>query len=124
MMYREGPLVRLINDFYGEPIDKPPVYMVPGHEQFPARYESVRLLRFLKHLRVSVRSTGENRSRAINGLSTNGADKEFFDTHEGTQISVADYFNQTLGLPLQYPSAICVIVRDILNYLLDYDILG
>ena len=125
IVYREGPLVRLINEFYRKPVDKPPVYMVPGHEQFPAaQYERVRLLRFLRHLRVSVRSTGEGRSRAVKGLTTNGADKEFFDTREGTRMSVADYFNPKLGLPLQYPSAICVIVRVILNYLLDYDILG
>ena len=121
IVYREGPLVRLINEFYGKPVDKPPVYMVPGHEQFPAQYEKVRLLRFLRHLRVSVRSTGESRSRSINGLTTNGADNEFFDTREGNVMSVADYFNQTLGLPLQYPSAICVVVRVVLDYLLGYD---
>ncbi|KJA19691.1 hypothetical protein HYPSUDRAFT_143440 [Hypholoma sublateritium FD-334 SS-4] len=108
-MYREGPLVRLINEFYGNSPDLPPLYMVPGHVRFPPQYAKVRLLRFLRNLRVSVCSTGEGRPRAINGLTTNGADAEFFDTREGARISVADYFNQ-IGLPLQYPSAICVVL--------------
>ncbi|KJA16837.1 hypothetical protein HYPSUDRAFT_58011 [Hypholoma sublateritium FD-334 SS-4] len=110
IVYREGPLVRLINEFYEKSPDLPPLYMVPVHRKFPPQYARVRLLRFLRHLRVSVRSTGEGRPRAINGLTTNGADNEFFDTREGTRMSVADYFKHTLELPLKYPSAVCVVL--------------
>ncbi|KAF9472086.1 argonaute-like protein [Pholiota conissans] len=109
VMYREGPLIHLCNDFFGRLIDQPPHYLTPGNAQFPSSYELSRLKRFITHIKIVVpRTTGQNRPRAITGLSTKGANALLFKTHEGATMSVAQYFNQATGSPLKFPGAICV----------------
>ncbi|KAF8173272.1 argonaute-like protein [Pholiota molesta] len=110
IMYKEGPLIHLCNEFLGRPAKLSPLYLAPGHAGFPDAYTLSRLKRFITHLRIVVPTTGQNRPRTILGLSTRGASGLQFTTRQNMTMSVAQYFNQVTGNPLQFPDVICIQV--------------
>ncbi|KAF8179654.1 argonaute-like protein [Pholiota molesta] len=110
IMYKEGPLIHLCNEFLGRPANLSPLYLAPGHAGFPDAYTLSRLKRFITHLRIVVPTTGQNRPRMILGLSTRGASGLQFTTRQNVTMSVAQYFQQVTGRPLRFPDVICVQV--------------
>jgi len=108
MMYKEGNLLHLCIDFFGRgPNTSPNDILVPGARFGDA--ERLRLQKFLSGVRVQVSTTG-TRERVVRGLSRQGANTLTFETQPGVKLTVAQYF-QSLGINLQYPSVICVLVR-------------
>lgn len=107
MMYKEGPLLNLCIDFFARAPNTSPNDILA--ETRIRDIERLRLQKFLSGVRVRVPTTGD-RERVVCGLSKQGADKLTFDTQAGVQMTVAQYF-QSLGMPLRYPSVICVLVR-------------
>ena len=106
MMYRAGTLIDLCLDFLGQ---QDPLVLSPA-KGFPDR-ERIRLGKFIKNVKVKIetKTSGPQRYRTIQGISRTGADKTMFD-HNGTQMSVAQYFKQQLNQPLRFPSLPCVEV--------------
>lgn len=108
MMYKAGTLIELCLDFLGRPGQEP--HLLSPAKGFPDR-ERLRLQKFLKGLQVKIetKTSGPSKFAGIRGISREGADKIMFD-HNGTNISVAQYFRQHLNQPLRYPSVICIEV--------------
>lgn len=107
MMYKEGPLLNLCIDFFGRaPHTSPDIILAEGRIR---DIERNRLQKFLSGVRVRVPTTGD-RERVVRGLSNRGANTLTFDTQAGGKMTVAQYF-QSIGMPLRYPSVICVLVR-------------
>lgn len=108
MMYRAGTLIDLCLDFLGRKGADPKI--LSPEQGFPDR-ERLRLQKFLKGLQVKIetKTSGPQRFGGVRGLSREGADKIIFD-HNGTKISVAQYFRQHLNQPLRFPSVICIEV--------------
>ncbi|KAF5318181.1 hypothetical protein D9619_012093 [Psilocybe cf. subviscida] len=107
LVYREGPLINLCNEFMGKPTNADPRYLT---STLSLRDRS-RLERFIFGIRITVSATtGVARARTITGLSTQGANAIMFTTRAGNTISVADYFRQAANRPLQYPNLLCVTI--------------
>ena len=104
-MYKEGPLLRLCLDFIGN-AQLRPQHLSPNHGL--RHYDRLKLQKFLSGLKIISRTTG-NKPRTIRRLSDQGADSLQFDNPSGGTITVANYFT-SIGMPLQYPSVICVQV--------------
>ncbi|RXW23179.1 hypothetical protein EST38_g2678 [Candolleomyces aberdarensis] len=103
IMYKRGSLIGLCL----EALDRPggdanllaPANGLPDHAR-------IKLQRFITGLSVTVDKTTGNKKRVIRSLSKQGADQITFD-HNGTTMTVARYFQQKLGRPLQYPRVLC-----------------
>lgn len=107
MMYKEGRLLNLCIDFFGRPSNTSP-NVILGEKNIKD-IERIKLQKFLSGVRVRVSTTGD-KERVVRGLSKQGANTLTFETQAGVQTTVAQYF-QSLGMPLQYPSVICALVR-------------
>ncbi|KAF7330092.1 Argonaute-like protein [Mycena kentingensis (nom. inval.)] len=73
----------------------------------------LRLGRFIAGVRVQTRDAGNSsvvRTRVIRRLHRQGADKVTFVMRAGGTKTVAEYFQQTTGRPLQFPWMLCVEV--------------
>jgi len=116
MMYRAGTLIDLCLDFLGQ---QDPLVLSPA-KGFPDR-ERIRLSKFIKNVKVKIetKTSGPQRYRSIQGMSRTGADQTMFD-HNGTQMSVAQYFKQQLNQPLRFPSLPCVEVGKGAMYPLEF----
>ncbi|KAF8963810.1 argonaute-like protein [Flammula alnicola] len=108
VMYKEGPLVELCNDFFGRPINSSPAYLSPT-QNFPDQ-QRIRLKKFLRGVRIVVpATTGQSKPRVITDVSSEGANTLQFTTHAGATMTVAQYF-QSLGRPLRSPTTVCAQV--------------
>lgn len=114
MMYKPGPLISLCLEFLNRPLNNPRA-LAPA-QGFPDR-ERLRLQRFLAGVRIVTPHTatagGVNRApRVVKKLSTAGANAITFTMHGGGgTMTVAQYFQNQLNRPLQFPNLICVEVR-------------
>jgi hypothetical protein len=76
----------------------------------------VKLARFLAGIRVETRDasrnpgSGASRARVVRKLTQQGASDVTFVMHEGRTMTVARYFQDTTGQPLQFPGLLCVEV--------------
>ena len=111
VMYKPGSLLDLCRQFFNKP---------DPNELAPRRgftdHERVRLQRFITGIRVFTRNPGtgvvdRNRTRVVKKLSTTGARDLPFLLHDGGQTTVAQYFQNTYNIPLQYPDVVCAEVR-------------
>ena len=109
VMYKRGPLLQLCKEFINR---QDPNALAP-RRGFPDR-ERVNLQRFLTGIRIYTRNpaTGVvgNRARVVKRLSSAGASELTFSLHNGGQMTVAQYFANTYGLPLNFPDVLCVEV--------------
>ncbi|KAJ2928490.1 hypothetical protein H1R20_g8598, partial [Candolleomyces eurysporus] len=103
IMYKRGPLIGLCLEALDRPGGDPnllaPASGLPDHAR-------IKLQRFITGLQVTVDKTTGNKKRVIRSLSKQGADQITFD-HNGATMTVARYFQQKLGRPLQYPRVLC-----------------
>ena len=118
MMYKQGPLLNLCIDFFGRAPNTSPLTILA--ERQLRDIERVRLQKFLSGVRVRVFITTGDRERVVRGLTKQGANRLTFSTREGTQMTVAEYF-QSLGVILQYPSVICAVVRNQIHLYASFD---
>lgn len=109
-MYKSGSLLRLCLEYLRK--DHPTQLF---KQNLPER-EFLRLQRFISGIRILTPTTGAGgriaaTPRVIKKLTRVSAREEMFTLREGGQMSVADYFKQTLNKPLQFPDVICAEVR-------------
>ncbi|KAF5311527.1 hypothetical protein D9611_011545 [Ephemerocybe angulata] len=112
MMYKRGPLLDLcleiIRDAPGGPTGNINPLLLSSDHGLPAHIP-LQIERFIKGVQVVVETTGNGKKRVVRSVTKVGAHKLTFD-HNGTQMTVAQYFNQRLGRPLRYPTVLCVEV--------------
>ena len=112
MMYKSGPLIELCLDVCIDSLRLPPranfnrnPNMLSYEGGLKDEYR-IPLARFVKGMQVIVEGGAR---RVIRGLSNRGAHKITFENN-GTQMTIAQYFRQKRGRPLQYPEVICAEV--------------
>ena len=110
VMYKKGPLLELCKEF----IERSDPNALAPRRGFPDR-ERVKLQRFLTGIRIWTKNpkTGRidrTRARIVKKLSSAGANDLTFSLREGGQMTVAQYFRNTYGTPLNYPDVLCVEV--------------
>lgn len=119
-MYQSGSLLRVCLEYLKK--DHP---MQLFRKNLPER-ELIRLQRFVAGMRIVTNypvggpasgGKADNMPRVIKRLSRLSAREEVFSLREGGQMSVADYFRQTMNRPLNFPDVICVEVRDLCRHL-------
>jgi eukaryotic translation initiation factor 2C len=107
MMYKSGPLIGLVLDFFGR---NDPNILSPA-SGFPDR-ERLRLQRFLAGVRITTPHTNGTRpahARVVKKLSTAGANSISFTMSTTNQtLTVAQYFHNLFNRPLRYPGILCV----------------
>ncbi|KAF7351067.1 Argonaute-like protein [Mycena sanguinolenta] len=109
-MYKKGPLLRLCLEY----IKKDHPNALSPLSGFPDR-ERLRLQRFISGIRILTTHVGPDGQkhttpRVLKKLSQAGANRLSFSMRDGTSMTVADYFRQTLNKPLQFPDVICAEV--------------
>ena len=106
-MYKSGRLVDLALEFLN--ISETPNALAPRHG-LPYR-EYRRLQRFISGIKVVIsRTKNLNRPRLVKNLTREGARDRNFETGDGQIITVAEYFQKHLNIPLQFPDVICAEV--------------
>ncbi|KAF8980636.1 argonaute-like protein, partial [Cyathus striatus] len=108
VMYKPGPLIRLCLEFLRRKDLNNPLALSPkrGFSNEKRR----ELQRFLGGLRVVTKHSGREREYTVKKLSEVGANELKFTKHDGTEMTVANYFRIDLNHPLQYPDILCVVV--------------
>ncbi|KAJ7765995.1 ribonuclease H-like domain-containing protein [Mycena olivaceomarginata] len=109
VMYQPGPLINLCLSFLGQ---NDPLILSRNLDD----RRRVKLARFLAGIRVETRDTSRNpgsgasRARVVRKLTQQGASDVTFVMREGRTMTVARYFQDTTGQPLQFPGLLCVEV--------------
>ncbi|KAJ7778889.1 Piwi domain-containing protein [Mycena olivaceomarginata] len=109
VMYQPGPLINLCLSFLGQ---NDPLILSRNLDD----RRRVKLARFLAGIRVETRDasrnpgSGASRARVVRKLTQQGASDVTFVMREGRTMTVARYFQDTTGQPLQFPGLLCVEV--------------
>ncbi|KAJ7932831.1 argonaute-like protein [Mycena leptocephala] len=105
VMYQAGPLIDLCLAFVGR--NNPGLLT----RQMPDR-ERVALGRFITGIRVQTQDSASNavRARVVRRLTKEGANESSFTMRSGRILTVAQYYQETRGRPLQFPALLCVEV--------------
>jgi eukaryotic translation initiation factor 2C len=108
VMYQAGPLIDLCLAFVGR---NNPALLT---RQMPDR-ERVALGRFITGIRVQTQDSASNavRARVVRRLTKEGANESSFTMRSGRILTVAQYYQETRGRPLQFPALLCVEVGQI-----------
>ncbi|KAI0289730.1 argonaute-like protein [Russula brevipes] len=106
VMYRPGRLIDLALEFVGN--SGRPNALAP-RLGFPDR-ERLRLQHFITGLKVTTpyRSRERDRRRLIKKVTREGARDRTFEIGDGQIMKVAEYFQDQLNIPLQFPDMACV----------------
>ncbi|KAJ3796816.1 argonaute-like protein [Lentinula aff. detonsa] len=103
-MYKAGRLIDLCLNFFKR---MDPKVLAPKNG-LPDR-ERLRLQKFISGIRVITNTSGDRKiARVVKKLSSAGASALSFKVKEGETVTVAQYFQNVLNRPLQYPDLICV----------------
>lgn len=109
-MYKSGSLLKLCLEFVGR--SDQPLALAP-RRGFPDR-ERLRLQRFISGIRILTKTPGEGQQsrtpRVLKKLSTAGASDLTFTMREGGTMTVAEYFQKTYNMRLQFPEVLCAEV--------------
>ncbi|KAJ7481900.1 hypothetical protein FB451DRAFT_1171033 [Mycena latifolia] len=105
VMYQPGPLIGLCLAFLNL---RNPAQLTKDLDARDKR----ELAQFIVSIRVTTLDAGTrySRARVVRKLSQMGADEYTFTMRDGRNMTVAKYFQDTTGRPLQYPSLLCVEV--------------
>lgn len=112
VVFEGGPLIRLCQSHL-KARDNPSVLIPSNLGGSLQDRDRLRLQRFAHGLRIAACSgspPGNNVTRVLRKFSSHGASSLQF-THNGRTKSVAQYYHEILGRPLQYPDMICAEVR-------------
>jgi len=106
-MYMSGRLIDLALEFLN--MSEAPNALAPRHG-LPYR-EFRRLQRFISGIKVAISRTQDpNRLRLVKNLTREGARDRNFETGDRQIMTVADYFQKRLNIPLRFPDVICAEV--------------
>jgi len=105
LMYKPGPLIGVCLEALDAPGNQPAV-LSAGLD----RQRRQKLSKFLRGVRVEY-GKKDTRKGSIQGLSEKGANQEMFTDSAGRVLSVAQYFQTTHNIRLQFPAMLCVRVR-------------
>ncbi|KAH9992243.1 argonaute-like protein [Russula compacta] len=105
-MYRPGRLVDLALEFLnmlGRPHALAPRYGLPDRER-------LRLQQFISGIKVITpyRSRDPDAKRLVKRVTRESARERTFEIGDGGTMTVSQYFQDQLNIPLQYPDIICV----------------
>jgi eukaryotic translation initiation factor 2C len=108
VMYRPGRLIDLALEFLG--YSGRPNALAP-RLGFPDR-ERLRLQHFIAGLKVTTpyRSQERDRRRLVKKVTREGAQDRTIEIGDGQIMTVAEYFQDQLNIPLQFPDMVCVEV--------------
>jgi eukaryotic translation initiation factor 2C len=111
-MYRSGRLMDLVLEFLGQSTPNALTPQRGAQRGLPER-ERLRLQHFLSGIKVTTpyRARDPDRRRFVKKVTRESARERTFEIGEGEVMTVAEYFQNQLNMPLQYPDAICVEVR-------------
>jgi eukaryotic translation initiation factor 2C len=111
VMYRSGRFIELALDFLGKPQLHSLAPQRGPQRGLPDR-ERVRLSQFISGIKVTTpyRTREPDRKRFVKRLTRESAIDRRFELGDGQTMSVADYFQNQLNIPLQYPELICAEV--------------
>jgi eukaryotic translation initiation factor 2C len=107
-MYRSGKLIDLALEFLGNP--RTPSALAPRYG-LPDR-ERIRLQQFISGITVTTRYRTQDtgRRRVVKKLTRECARDLTFELADGGTMTVAEYFQTQLKIPLQFPEVICAEV--------------
>lgn len=111
VVFEGGPLIRLCQNHLKKPENKSLIPVDSGGTLQDR--DRLKLQRFAHGLRIMTRSgtpSSNNIARVLRKFSSHGASSLYF-THNGQEKSVARYYREILGRPLQHPDMICAEVR-------------
>ena len=116
-MYKHGNLISLCLDFLEKGKQTQALTAGPAQGHLPER-ERRRLQNFLKGIKITTPhyTRNPNRPRVVRGLTQESARNRTFETGDGYAMTVLQYFNTQLNMPLHFPDLICVEVRDTRSY--------
>ncbi|KAJ7468930.1 argonaute-like protein [Mycena galericulata] len=108
VMYQAGSLIRLCLSFLEMEGNSP--LRLAGLQDRDRR----RLSEFIEGVRFTAQAAGSGITRAwvIRRLSRHGANEVTFAMRGGRSTTVSDYFQETSGRPLMFPSLLCVEVGE------------
>jgi eukaryotic translation initiation factor 2C len=117
VMYQPGELIKLCLSFLG--VNDP--FVLSGRLDDRRR---IRLGRFIAGIRVQTRDAsregqrrgGVERARVVRRLTHLGASDVTFVMRGGRSMTVANYYQEATGRPLQYPTLLCV---EVISFLLN-----
>lgn len=113
-MYRPGNLMDLALEFLNKP--GRPDALEPGHGLLDN--ERLRLQEFILGIKVIAppRTSDTDAKHLIKKLTREGSRERKFSIGDGQIMTVAQYFQDLLNIPLQYPDVICVVVCATFSY--------
>ena len=104
-MYKSGRLIDLALEFLGL---STPNALAPRHG-LPDR-ERLRLQQFISGIQITTPYRDPDRRRLVRKLTRESAQERTFEIGDGQTMTVAQYFQNELNVPLQNPDLICVEV--------------
>ena len=115
-MYRPGKLIELALEFLNKP-GKPDA--LAPRRGFPDR-ERLRLQQFLSGVKIITphRNRDPDAKRLVKKVTRESARERTFEIGDGGTMTVAQYFQDQLNMPLQFPDMVCVEVCQHLSYCL------
>ena len=111
-MYKSGGLIDLALEFLGK---STPNALAP-RRGFPDR-ERLRLQQFISGIKVITPHRDPDRRRLVKKVTRESAQERTFEIGDGQTMTVAEYFQNELNIPLQFPDLVCVEVRTIILFL-------
>lgn len=105
VMYRSGELIDLALEFLGQ---STPNALSPQHG-LPDR-ERLRLQQFISGIKIITPYRDPDRRRLVRKVTRESAQERTFEIGDGQTMTVAQYFQNELNIPLQFPDLICVEV--------------
>ena len=108
-MYKSGRLIDLALEFLGK---STPNALVPQHGL--SSRERVRLQQFISGVKVITTYRDSDRRRLVKKVTRESAQERTFEIGDGRTMTVAEYFQNELNIPLQFPDLICVEVYTII----------
>ncbi|KAF7342176.1 Protein argonaute-2 [Mycena venus] len=113
VMYQPGPLIKLCLSFLQENLSNPLILTRDLDDR-----RRIKLARFIAGIRVRTRdatrdpnpSNAVTRARVVRKLTQEGASDVTFKMRGGRTMTVADYFKETTGRALMFPTLLCVEV--------------
>jgi eukaryotic translation initiation factor 2C len=115
-MYEPGEFISLALNFLGK--SRQPKALDPSYG-FPSR-ERVHLQQFVAGMKVTTpyRAHDPDRHRVLRGVTLESARNRTFVIDSGETMTIMEYFQNQMNIPLQYPDLICIEVGRCFYFLL------
>jgi len=104
-MYKSGRLIDLALEFLGQ---STPNALAPRHGLLDR--ERLRLQQFISGIKIITPYRDPDRRRLVRKLTRESAQERTFEIGDGQTMTVAQYYQNELNIPLQFPDLICVEV--------------